>query len=171
MKRVAIMLIVVLAAGAALATEDTLTRGMKFYKQHRYNDAFRVLHRNYAETAADSRQKLQLSLGMVALQSARLYQQLYDLSVRMSLGYLTRLIVDEQQFDSRLVKLYLGKTLLQTGELTESTAFLTKFFSDKSVVRVEVDPEQAFADIDRANNVWEAPAIQEGEQGGSGVSE
>ena len=162
MKRVAILLIVVLAAGAALATEDKLTRGMKFYKKHRYTDAFRVLHRHYSETATDSRQKMQLSLGMVTLQSARLYQQLYDLSVRMSLDYLTRLIADEQQFHSRLVRLYLGKTLLQTGELTESTAFLAKFVSDNSVS--EKDRQLAGIELgaayylqgkyDRANKLW-----------------
>ena len=131
MKRVAILLIVVFAAGAALATEDKLKRGMRFYKQHRYNDAFRVLRGNDTSATDENRQKLQLTLGMVTLQSARLYQQLYHLSLRVSLDYLTRLISDEQQFDSRLVKLYLGKSLLQTGELTESTAFLVKFVNDK----------------------------------------
>lgn len=49
--------------------------------------------------------------------------------------------------------------------------FTKGFFSDRSVVRVELDPGNAFADIDRANNVWEAPAIREGEQSGTGGSE
>ena len=135
MKRWVILLTVMLAAGSALAADDALNRGMKLYKQHRYADAFQVLRENHSEGAADQRQKLQLSLGMVSLQSARLYQQLYGLSLRMSLGYLTRLIADEQQLDSRLVKLYLGKTLLQTGELTESTAFLAKFVNDKNAAQ------------------------------------
>ena len=137
MKRLILLLIIVLTAGAVAAAEDNLKRGMKLYKQHRYDDAFQVLHANGSEPAADRHQKLQLSLGMVSLQSARLYQQLYGLSLRMSLDYLTRLIADEQQIDSKLVKFYLGKTLLQTGELTESTAFLTKFFSDESVPKLD----------------------------------
>ena len=132
MKRLALLLIIILTAGVAPAAEDNLNRGMKLYKQHRYDDAFQVLRTNHLEAESGPRQKLQLSLGMVSLQTARLYQQLYNLSLRMSLDYLTRLIADEQQLDSRLVKLYLGKTLLQTGELTESTAFLAKLLDDNS---------------------------------------
>jgi len=43
--------------------------------------------------------------------------------------------------------------------------FTKGFFSDKKVVKVELDPEEAFADIDRENNVWEATSLQEGETG------
>ncbi len=35
------------------------------------------------------------------------------------------------------------------------------FFSDKNVVKVELDPEEAYADIDRDDNVWEAPEVKE----------
>ncbi|NND70860.1 MAG: M1 family metallopeptidase [Rhodothermales bacterium] len=34
------------------------------------------------------------------------------------------------------------------------------FFSDKVVAKVELDPDEAFADIDRSDNVWETPAIE-----------
>jgi hypothetical protein len=36
--------------------------------------------------------------------------------------------------------------------------FKKGFFSDKAVTRVIVDPDEAYADIDRSNNVWELPA-------------
>ncbi len=36
--------------------------------------------------------------------------------------------------------------------------FKKGFFSDKAVTRVVVDPDEAYADIDRSNNVWELPA-------------
>ena len=161
MKRLAILLILVLAAGRSPAADDNLKHGMKLYKQHRYSEAFQVLHKDQSN-AADQRQKLQLSLGMVSLQSAKLYQQLYDLALRMSLDYLTRLIADEQQLDSRLVKLYLGKILLQTGELTESTAFLKKFTEDE--ISLERDRQLAGMELgaayylqgktDRAESLW-----------------
>ena len=48
--------------------------------------------------------------------------------------------------------------------------FTKGFFSDKKVVRVELDPDEAFADIDRENNVWEAASLQEGETGGTSNS-
>ncbi len=34
------------------------------------------------------------------------------------------------------------------------------FFSDKVVAKVELDPDEAFADIDRSDNLWETPAIE-----------
>jgi hypothetical protein len=36
--------------------------------------------------------------------------------------------------------------------------FKKGFFSDKVITRVIVDPDEAYADIDRSNNVWELPA-------------
>ena len=42
--------------------------------------------------------------------------------------------------------------------------FTKGFFSDKKVVKVELDPDEAFADIDRENNVWEAASLEEGEK-------
>ncbi len=35
------------------------------------------------------------------------------------------------------------------------------FFSDKDVIKVELDPDAAFADIDPEDNTWEAPEVQE----------
>ena len=37
------------------------------------------------------------------------------------------------------------------------------FFTDKDVVKVELDPDASFADIDPDNNVWEAPEVKESE--------
>jgi hypothetical protein len=37
--------------------------------------------------------------------------------------------------------------------------FKKGFFSDKKVVRVELDPDEVFADIDREDNLWEAPEV------------
>ena len=41
--------------------------------------------------------------------------------------------------------------------------FRKGFFSDKKVARVELDPDEAYADVDRSDNTWETPAIEEGE--------
>lgn len=38
--------------------------------------------------------------------------------------------------------------------------FTKGFFSDKNVVKVELDPDEAFADIDREDNIWNAPEVQ-----------
>lgn len=41
----------------------------------------------------------------------------------------------------------------RNNELT----FTAGFFGDKEVVEIVVDPDQAFADIDRSNNTWKRP--------------
>ena len=38
-------------------------------------------------------------------------------------------------------------------------SFRKGFFSDKKVSKVVLDPDEAYADVDRTDNVWEAPAI------------
>ena len=41
----------------------------------------------------------------------------------------------------------------RNNELT----FTAGFFGDKEIVEVVVDPDQAYADIDRSNNTWKKP--------------
>jgi hypothetical protein len=36
--------------------------------------------------------------------------------------------------------------------------FTKGFFSDKKLIKVVLDPDEAYADIDRSNNVWQTPA-------------
>ncbi|HMB93767.1 MAG TPA: hypothetical protein VKP65_23140 [Rhodothermales bacterium] len=40
------------------------------------------------------------------------------------------------------------------------------FFSNKKIAKVELDPDEVFADVDRENNVWETPAVDVNESGG-----
>ncbi len=42
-------------------------------------------------------------------------------------------------------------------------SFTKGIFTDKAVVKVELDPDEVLADIDRENNSWEVPALEEGE--------
>ena len=44
----------------------------------------------------------------------------------------------------------------RNNELT----FTAGFFTDKTVVEVVVDPDQAYADIDRSNNIWRRPVTE-----------
>ncbi len=53
----------------------------------------------------------------------------------------------------------------RSNELT----FTKGFFSDKKVHKVELDPLEAFADIDPTDNEWIAPDVQpEQEESGGG---
>ena len=44
----------------------------------------------------------------------------------------------------------------RNNELT----FTAGFFTDKTVVEVVVDPDEAYADIDRSNNIWRRPVTE-----------
>ncbi|MGK7310672.1 MAG: M1 family metallopeptidase [Candidatus Longimicrobiales bacterium M2_2A_002] len=41
--------------------------------------------------------------------------------------------------------------------------FTKGFFSDRDLVRVTVDPDEAYADIDRINNTWTAETVEQGD--------
>jgi hypothetical protein len=42
----------------------------------------------------------------------------------------------------------------------DELTFTAGFFTDKTVVEVVVDPDEAYADIDRSNNVWRRPVTE-----------
>jgi len=42
-------------------------------------------------------------------------------------------------------------------------SFRRGFFTDKTVVKVELDPDEVLADVNLENNIWEAPALDESE--------
>jgi hypothetical protein len=51
---------------------------------------------------------------------------------------------------------------------TNEREYTKGLFSNKNLVKVEVDPEEVFADINRENNTWEAPTVQtEPSEGGN----
>ena len=68
-----------------------------------------------------------------------------------------------QQYRSKLLDAYRAG-----GRLQDFVAELARQALES--VRVELDPDEAFADIDRENNVWEAASLQEGETGGTSNS-
>ena len=46
---------------------------------------------------------------------------------------------------------------------TNELSFTKGFFSDKGVTRVEIDPDEHYADVNPENDVWEASVLQSGE--------
>jgi len=47
---------------------------------------------------------------------------------------------------------------------TNERVFTKGLFSDKRIIKVVLDPDEAFADVDRENNIWEASTVEEGEE-------
>jgi hypothetical protein len=80
-------------------------------------------------------------------------QQYYRMQVDNEGGLIMPLYlgITFQDGSSEMVKL--PADIWRNNELT----FTYGFFTDKTVVRVVIDPDQVFADVNRENNTWTAP--------------
>jgi pentatricopeptide repeat protein len=127
-----IFLLVTMLTGPSHASIDPLTRGMQLYKKHHYEEAIHLLY-TYLPSAETGRQpKTYLGLGMICLANARLYQDLYQASLATNLNYFNRLLLNKGPSGSHLVNLYLGLTLLESGQPAEAAGFLRKFLADEN---------------------------------------
>ncbi len=98
------------------------------------------------------------------LGNSDLGQSYYRLKVENKGGLLMPLHIEVTFADDSQELFELPADVWRSNERT----FTKGFFSDKQVVRVELDPKRAFADIDLTNNVWQAPAIREGDRATTG---
>ncbi len=83
----------------------------------------------------------------------------YRVEVTNEGGLVMPLVMDVTYDDGSTERLEMPVDIWRNNEKT----FTKGFFSDKAVVKVEVDPDASFADIDTNNNVWEAPSVTEEE--------
>lgn len=87
-------------------------------------------------------------------------QHYYRVQVNNDGGMVMPLDLKVTYEDATTERFILPADVWRNNELT----FTKGFFSDKKVVKVELDPEEKFADIDREDNVWEAPTSPESEE-------
>ncbi len=127
-----IFLLVTMLTGPSHAAIDPLTRGMQLYKKHHYEEAIHLLYTYLPSVETGRQPKTYLGLGMICLANARLYQDLYLASLAANLNYFNRLLSDKGLYGSHLVKLYLGLTLLEAGQLAEAADFFKKFLADEN---------------------------------------
>jgi tetratricopeptide (TPR) repeat protein len=127
-----IFLLVTMLTGPSHASIDPLTRGMQLYKKHHYEEAIHLLYTYLSSAETGHQPKTYLGLGMICLANARLYQDLYLASLETNLNYFNRLLLNKGPSGSHLVNLYLGLTLLESGQLAEAADFLKKFLADEN---------------------------------------
>ncbi len=78
----------------------------------------------------------------------------YRIKVENKGGLVMPLEIDVTYEDGTTERLSFPVEVWRNNELE----FTAGFFSDQGVIRVEVDPDESFADIDDGNDVWERPA-------------
>jgi tetratricopeptide (TPR) repeat protein len=139
------LIMMLLLAVTSHAAKDPFARAMQLYKKHHYEDAVQLLYKHLPSAESDHRAKTYLALGMICLANADLYQDLFQASTATNLDYLNRLLSAKGPAESRLVNLYLGKTLLETGKLSEAAAFFKKFLAvengnprDKDLAKIDL---------------------------------
>lgn len=131
-RKLALSLAFLSLALAVHAADDPGGKIKELYRKHLYWQAATAFYGTLATGADEVDAAAALGFAMICLENARLHRDLHHLSVLIHMDYLTRLISDEEQAGSRLVSLYLGRTLLQAGEYAEAAAFLTQFLNAES---------------------------------------
>jgi tetratricopeptide (TPR) repeat protein len=134
MKRVGLICtLIVLQALGSYAAGDSIKRSMELYKKNHYEDAAILLQNNLSSADLQQPGKTYLSLGLIYFASAKLYRELYDASTAVQTDYLTKLLAADSKSESRFVSLYLGRTLLESGNYIEAAAFVKKFIADNRI--------------------------------------
>jgi tetratricopeptide (TPR) repeat protein len=170
MKKVALICALIILRGyGSYAADDPIKNSMKLYKQNHYEDAASLILPYLSEATPQQQGKTYLSLGLIYFANAKLYRELYHSSTAVQLDYLTKLLAADKKSESRFVKLYLGRTLVEAGKLVEAAAFFKKFLMDKGVQ----PPQKVLANIDlgtvlflqgntdKALNLWSRQKVSE----------
>jgi tetratricopeptide (TPR) repeat protein len=131
MQRIVLLLgIIIGLAGGVQAADTAYQKAIRLFKNHHYETAYNLLYSDLKNNDSEPNEPSYLTLGLICLENAKLYRELYRIALAVNLDYYTRLIADDGENRSRLVNLYLGRTLLQTGQFSESTGFFKKFIED-----------------------------------------
>nr|NIQ53144.1 M1 family metallopeptidase [Gemmatimonadota bacterium]NIR35538.1 M1 family metallopeptidase [Actinomycetota bacterium]NIS29701.1 M1 family metallopeptidase [Actinomycetota bacterium]NIT94675.1 M1 family metallopeptidase [Actinomycetota bacterium]NIU65022.1 M1 family metallopeptidase [Actinomycetota bacterium] len=82
----------------------------------------------------------------------------YRVTVRNEGGLVMPLEIEATYTDGTTERFDLPVDVWRNNELE----FTKGFFSDRDLVSVTLDPDEAYADIDPSDNVWQAAAVERG---------
>ncbi len=131
LKKISIALAALLFLRPAFSFAGPVASGVEALRKNRYEEAV-VL---FASAPEDVRKNAlaDLNFGMALSESAKLYKDLYGLSIRLHADYLERVASVKGSERSRYARLYLGRTLLEAGNPREAAADLERFLAEKGV--------------------------------------
>lgn len=113
----------------AVAAEDVTARAMKLYEKHSYEEAARLLRPQLQALDAGSQPAARLTLGMIYLRSAELYQALQNTALLIEQDYLKKLAGQRGAGSSRHADFFLGQALREGGKYAESVKHLQRFLA------------------------------------------
>ncbi len=109
---------------------DPVKSGMEALKKNRYEESVNAFVSALPSVKADGG-RFYLSFGVALFENARLYSELYGLSLTLHTDHLTRLAAASGRDRSRFARLYLGKALLEAGRPKQAASHLERFISEK----------------------------------------
>jgi tetratricopeptide (TPR) repeat protein len=121
-----VAMLALLATPAAWAADDALARATRLYEQRHYRDAARMLEAALPSLDSARQAPASLTLGIIYLGSAELHRELARSATPIQLEYLKALAATRGPGASRLVNLYLGQTLLESGRPAEAIKALER---------------------------------------------
>jgi len=126
------LMALVLKASFSVAV-DPISQGMQSYKNHLYEDASASLLAHMSLVEPSQQGKLYLALGMNFLACAQVYQELHRTALSVQLDYLSKLLASDKADGSHYAKLYLGRSLLDSGKPAEAAVLLRASIEDKKI--------------------------------------
>ena len=126
------LMALVLTASLSVAV-DPIGQGMQSYNNHHYEDAAATLLTHLSVVEPGQQGKLYLGLGMTFLACAQVYQELHRTALSVQLDYLGKLLASNQKEGSHYAKLYLGRSLLDSGKPAEAAVLLRGCIGDKKI--------------------------------------
>lgn len=121
---VAASLVATLAAPAWAASNDVAV-AMRQYEQHRYEEAARSLRGHIPAQGRNA--QAYLALGMIYMKNAELYAAFAAAAPGAEVDYLKKLAAQAGAGRSRVVDLYLGEALRDSGQPVEGAKFIARF--------------------------------------------
>lgn len=152
------------SASVAMAAEDVTARAMKLYEKHYYEDAARLLRPQLSTMDSASQPAARLTLGMIYLRSAELYQELQRSALVIEQDYLKKLSAQKGKSGSRYADFYLGKVLLETGSNAQGVKYLQRFMA-----RAGASPAKNDASLELGIAYWRQNQKQKAQAVWAGV--
>jgi len=112
---------------------DPIRQGMQSYKNHHYEDAAATLLAQMKIAKPGQQGKLYLGLGMTFLACTEVYQELHRTALSVQVDYLNKLLASDNKEGSHYAKLYLGRSLLDSGKAAEAAVLLRTCIDDKKI--------------------------------------
>lgn len=131
------------ACACAAAADEMTARAMKLYEKNHYEEAGQLLRPQLARLDSASQPAAYLTLGMIYLRSAELYQELQRTALVIEQDYLKKLGAQTGAGRSRYAAFYRGLALLEAGSFAEGAKYLQRFIGQASDSSVKKDARLA----------------------------